>query len=266
MTSKQVMDFASAAKLPIIDGQAVYLGRIDYGVAWKLQQLLVAQRQQGLLPDTLLLCEHSDVITVGRRQTGQGNIIDRRFPVFEIERGGDATYHGPGQLVGYPILALRPSLDPAPAYGEQDLHGYLRALEEGLLMLVSECGVACDRKPRYTGIWTADHQGKLASLGVAVRRWVTSHGFALNVSTELSRFFAINPCGMQAQVMTSLQRLGAELDGQAVSVERLIEPCARAMGRALGRRFRLRAVAESGLAALLSEAELHPERSQTLNG
>jgi lipoyl(octanoyl) transferase len=119
----------------------VFLGRIDYGVAWKLQQLARRAASAGTrLPDTLLLCEHSDVITVGRRQTGQGNVIERRFPIFEIERGGDVTYHGPGQLVGYPIVALRPSPDPARPFGEQDLHGYLRALEEGLLMLLSRAG------------------------------------------------------------------------------------------------------------------------------
>jgi len=255
----QPSDFASAAGLPLVEGQAVFLGRIDYGVAWKLQQLVVEQRQQNRLPDTLLLCEHHDVITVGRRQTGQANVLERRFPIFGIERGGDVTYHGPGQLVGYPIVALRPSPDPARPFGEQDLHGYLRALEDGLLLLLTELGVACDRKPSYTGIWTADKTGKLASLGVAVRRWVTSHGFALNVTTELSRFFAINPCGMQAQIMTSLQQLGAMLDGQPVTLERLTTPCAKAIGQALGRRFVLRNVADSGLGPLLDEAAAHPE-------
>jgi len=253
-------DFASAAHLPVVDGQAVFLGRIDYGVAWKLQQLVVEQRQQGRLLDTLLLCEHDDVITIGRRQSGPGNILERRFPIYALERGGDATYHGPGQFVGYPICVLRPSSDPALPFGEQDLHGYLRALEEGLLLLLGECGVRCDRKPRYTGIWTADHLGKIASLGVAVRRWVTSHGFALNVTTDLTRFFAINPCGMQAEIMTSLARLQAQLDGQPVSVASLVTPCARTLGQALGRRFALRSIAEAGLLPMLAEATQHPEQ------
>lgn len=252
-------DLASSAKLPPVAGQAVYLGCIDYGVAWKLQQLVVEQRQLGLLPDTLLLCEHGDVITVGRRQTGIGNVLERRFPVFEIERGGDVTYHGPGQLVGYPIVALRPSEDPAQPFGEQDLHAFLRALEDGLMELCRGCGIVCDRKPRYTGVWTADLRYKLASLGVAVRRWVTSHGFALNVTTDLTRFFAINPCGMQAEVMSSLAQLGGQRDGQPVSLQGLLGPCAQAIGDALGRSFPLRSVADSGLAPLLQEATLRPE-------
>ncbi len=252
-------DLPSLTKLPPVAGQAVFLGRIDYGVAWKLQQLAVEQRQLGLLPDTLLLCEHSDVITVGRRQTGLGNVLERRFPVFEIERGGDVTYHGPGQLVGYPIVALRPSEDPAQPFGEQDLHAFLRALEEGLIRLCGDCGIACDRKPRYTGVWTADLRWKLASLGVAVRRWVTSHGFALNVTTDMTRFFAINPCGMQAEVMSSLLQRGAQREGQPVTLESLLEPCALAMGDALGRRFPLTSVADSGLGPLLEEALLRPE-------
>ncbi len=251
------MSFPSG--LPIVDGQAVFLGRIGYGVAWKLQQLLVEARQNGQLSDTLLLCEHPDVITLGRRQTGPANVLLRRFPIFEIERGGDATYHGPGQLVGYPICALRPGSNPAEPFGEQDLHGFLRAIEEGLLDLLRRLGVGCDRKPKYTGIWTADHAGKLASLGVAVRRWVTSHGFALNVTTDLSRFYAINPCGMAAQVMTSLAALGVTVEGQPVTVERLLLPCAESIGPALGRRFVLRTVEESGLLPLLDLALQQPE-------
>lgn len=259
MTSNTLMDFASAAKLPPEPGQAVFLGRIGYGVAWKLQQLLVEARQNGQLSDTLLLCEHDDVITLGRRQSGPANVLLRKFPIFEIERGGDATYHGPGQLVGYPICFLRPGPDPAQPFGEQDLHGFLRAIEEGLLLLLRRYGVACGRKPNYTGIWTADQTGKLASLGVAVRRWVTSHGFALNVTTDLSRFFAINPCGMAAQVMSSLAALGTTVDGQPVSVDNLVAPCAAAMGESLGRQFVLRSVEESGLLPFLREAEQHPE-------
>lgn len=259
MTAIPIEDLAAAAKLPPVDGQAVFLGRMGYGVAWKLQQLVVEARQNGQIPDTLLLCEHDDVITLGRRQTGPANVLLRRFPIFEIERGGDATYHGPGQLVGYPICFLRPGPDPAQPFGEQDLHGFLRALEEGLLHLLRLCGVACDRKPKYTGVWTADQTGKLVSLGVAVRRWVTSHGFALNVTTDLSRFLAINPCGMSAQVMTSLAALGVQWDGKPVSVDALIAPCAASLGASLGRRFGLRSVEEAGLADLLRQAKQTPE-------
>ena len=129
-------------------------------------------------------CDYARATADRARQCALASLSD-----LEIERGGDATYHGPGQLVGYPICFLRPGPDPAQPFGEQDLHGFLRAIEEGLLHLLRLCGVACDRKPKYTGVWTADQTGKLVSLGVAVRRWVTSHGFALNVTTDLSRFW-----------------------------------------------------------------------------
>ena len=245
--------------------QSYWLGRARYAPVHELQRELVQARIDGHIGDTLLLLEHEPVVTLGRGAKAEHVLVSVEerarigLDLEETGRGGDVTYHGPGQLVGYPIVALRPSPDPARPFGEQDLHGYLRALEDGLLLLLTELGVACDRKPSYTGIWTADKTGKLASLGVAVRRWVTSHGFALNVTTELSRFFAINPCGMQAQIMTSLQQLETMLDGQPVTLERLTTPCAKAIGQALGRRFVLRNVADSGLGPLLDEAAAHPE-------
>ena len=143
-------------------------------------------------------------------------------PVFEIERGGDVTYHGPGQLVGYPILKLE----------ERDLHKYLRDLEEGLIGVCADCGVAGGRNPGWTGVWIGDR--KVASIGIAVRRWVTLHGFALNVSTELGRFAAINPCGLHAAVMTSL----TEAAGRPISVDDVKPITAARLGEALGRDFR----------------------------
>lgn len=244
------------------DGLAVYLGEVDYGVAWRLQQLLVEERaaagERGPARDVLLLCQHPDVMTVGRRQRAQANILLRRFPLYEIERGGDVTYHGPGQLVGYPIVWLRPGQGgprPEDRWGERDLHAYLRSLEEGLCRLCAECGVTADRREGLTGVWTADGARKLASMGIAVRRWVAFHGFALNVTTDLSRFAAMNPCGLSAQVMTSLAALGARHGDQPVRVESLLEPAARCIGASLSRRFPLVPLADSGLGDALARAQ-----------
>jgi len=163
-----------------------------------LQKRLVAERQADQIEDTLVLVEHPDVITLGRRQSSRDNVVNAgAIPVFEIERGGDVTYHGPGQLVGYPIFLLR---EP-----ERDLHVYLRNLEETLIRAAARFGISGGRKNGWTGLWTADGARKLASIGVAVKRWVTLHGFALNVSTDLSRFAAINPCGLEATIMGSME-------------------------------------------------------------
>ena len=165
-----------------------------------MQRELVVQRQAGTIPDTLILVEHPDVITMGR-SARPDNIVDPgSFPVFAIERGGDVTYHGPGQLVAYPIFHLRET--------ERDLHRYLRGLEETALRALADFGIVGTRRPGLTGVWTADKSrpSKLASIGVAVRKWVTLHGLALNVNTELARFAAIHPCGFDAGVMTSMAR------------------------------------------------------------
>ncbi len=176
------------------------LGRREYGEVWTLQQELVGARQRNEIVDTLVLVEHPDVITLGRRQSAQANVVAAGdIPIFEIERGGDVTYHGPGQLVGYPIFKLDD--------GERDLHAYLRNLEEALIGVCADVGLDARRNPGWTGVWIGPR--KVASLGIDVRRWVTMHGFALNVSTDLTRFTTINPCGLDAAVMTSLTR---ELD------------------------------------------------------
>jgi len=174
------------------------LGVRDYAEVWGMQRELVAARQRDEVPDTLILVEHPHVITLGRGSHRENLLAVGDVPTFEIERGGDVTYHGPGQLVGYPIFLLRPD--------ERDLHQYLRNLEEALLRTAADFGIAGDRNPGWTGVWTAEPgpRRKLASIGVAVKRWVTMHGFALNVSTDLSRFAAINPCGLEANVMASL--------------------------------------------------------------
>ena len=181
------------------------LGLVDYQAALDLQQDLVEQRKRGLIPDQLLLLEHPHVITLGaRNHSSRANVLEtpeslarQGVALFETGRGGDVTYHGPGQLVGYPILEL-----PGD---RRDVHRYVRDLEEVLIQAVSDFGVAATRVRGMTGIWVGDE--KLAAIGVRISRWVTSHGFALNVSTDLSRFGLIVPCGITDKGVTSMERL-----------------------------------------------------------
>jgi lipoate-protein ligase B len=184
------------------------LGTREFGEVWKQQLELVGARQRDEIADTLLLVEHPHVITLGRSTKRENLLAPADTPIFEIERGGDITYHGPGQLVGYPIFKLREH--------ERDLHLYMRRIEETIIVALSRLGLTGGRRAGWTGVWTVpEPQRKLASIGVAVKKWVTLHGFALNVSTDLARFAAINPCGLDATVMTSVS---ASL-GRAVSVD-----------------------------------------------
>jgi lipoyl(octanoyl) transferase len=181
------------------------LGTVDYQAALDLQRSLVEQRKQGLIPDQLLLLEHPPVITLGaRNHDSRSNVLEtpealarKGVAVFETGRGGDVTYHGPGQLVGYPILELPPD--------RRDVHRYVRDLEDVLIQAVSAFGIIAARIPGLTGIWVGDE--KLAAIGVRISRWVTSHGFALNVSTDLSQFGLIVPCGITDKGVTSMERL-----------------------------------------------------------
>jgi lipoate-protein ligase B len=177
--------------------QLLDLGTREYGEVWALQKELVGKRQRDEIPDTLVLVEHPHVITLGRGTHQENVLAPGDTPLFEIERGGDVTYHGPGQLVGYPIFLLRPE--------ERDLHVYLRNLEEALIRAVGRFGIPGERKEGWTGVWASGGARKLASIGVAVKKWVTLHGFALNVSTDLARFAAINPCGLEATAMGSME-------------------------------------------------------------
>ncbi len=207
----------------------VDLGRIDYRAAWDRQLELVAARQRGAIGDTLLLCEHPHVITLGRSRAAEKNVLaPGDVPVVEIERGGDATYHGPGQLVAYPIVQLG-SAGPE----EKDLHRLLRNLEAGIIAATEEVGVVgAGRRAGATGVWI-DGVRKLASIGIACRRWVTFHGVAVNVATDLAYFARINPCGFEANVMTSLSReLGREL-----SVAEFAPLLAARLAAALGRQL-----------------------------
>ena len=186
------------------------LGRVAYDEALALQERLRDARIAGEIPDTLLLLEHPDVITLGAGASEgflrfPGEALARRgYEVRRTNRGGEATWHGPGQLVGYPILDLEPR--------GRDLHRYLRALEDVLIDGLADLGVPAVRRDGYTGVWL-DARSKIASIGVGVRRWVTMHGFALNVCCDLARFDVIVPCGLSGVRMVSMASvLGRELD------------------------------------------------------
>jgi lipoate-protein ligase B len=184
------------------------MGRVPYAEALELQRHIARDRISGALPqDVLLLLEHPPVVTLGRTSKEKHLIASPEFleskgvELFEVERGGDVTYHGPGQLVGYPIIDLKRH--------RQDLHWYLRKIEEALINTLADYGIPAERNPAFTGVWTRGK--KIASIGVHARDWVTWHGFALNVTTDLSYFDLIVPCGINGVVMTSLAReLGIE--------------------------------------------------------
>jgi len=175
----------------------VPLGRVPYLEGLELQRRLARERIAGRLDhDLLLLLEHPPVVTMGRGAHAEHLIRPEGIDVVEVERGGDVTYHGPGQLVGYPIFDLRGH--------RQDLHWYLRTLEQALIEGLAILGIPAERNPGYTGVWTKGR--KIASIGVHVKQWVTWHGFALNVSTDLGAFDRIVPCGIPGVEMTSVER------------------------------------------------------------
>jgi lipoic acid synthetase len=184
------------------------VGRMPYESAWELQKKLVAERTEGTLKeDTLVIVEHDHVITLGRKTSAE-NFKPQDIPVFKVERGGDATYHGPGQLVGYPIVRL-----PSP-----NVQAFVRNLEEILISSTRSFGVSATRLEGHPGAWVDGR--KVASIGVAVTNWVTYHGFALNVNTDLSYFQLIRPCGLDPDKMTSMKKiLGKELPFDAVKRE-----------------------------------------------
>ena len=180
-------------------------GVVPYSDALDLQKHLVELRKSNAIPDQLLLLEHPPVITLGvKTRNDRSHVVaspqtldEEGVEVFESGRGGDVTYHGPGQLVGYPIMDLRPD--------RCDVHRYVRDLEEVLMRVAAEFGVTASRSPGLTGTWVGNE--KLAAIGVRIARWVTSHGFALNVSTNLAHFDLIVPCGIGDKGVTSLARL-----------------------------------------------------------
>ena len=181
--------------------QVVRAGVVPYAEALAWQRALAQARLEGRLPhDVLLLLEHPPVLTLGRTARETHLLRREGIDVFEVERGGDVTYHGPGQLVGYPILDL--------AGYRKDLHWYLRTLEQALIDALAELGVAGARNPGHTGVWIRREEGvrKIASIGVHVKQWVTWHGFALNVTTYLAQFDRIVACGIPGVEITSVRR------------------------------------------------------------
>ena len=208
------------------------LGIVPYDEALALQRDLVEQRRRGEIPDHLLLLQHPHVITLGvRTADAQSHIVAdaarlaaRGVTVHETGRGGDVTYHGPGQLVGYPILALEP--------GRQDLHRYVRDVEETLIRAIARFGISGGRIPGLTGVWVG--QEKVAAIGIRVSRWVTSHGFALNVTTDLDYFGLIVPCGIRDKGVTSIARvLGREVPMAQVEAA-VVDAFCDVFGRAAG--------------------------------
>jgi lipoyl(octanoyl) transferase len=223
------------------------LGIVEYGAAWELQRRVAAARKADAIPDVLLLCEHPHVITLGR----SGKISNLRasdhvlrqmgVSFFETNRGGDITYHGPGQLVGYPILNL--------AETRRDVAWYVRSLEEAMIRATAEFGIASKRVAGRTGVWVdvaggpagaepkgfkeveeATDEEKLAAIGVHLSRWVTSHGFAFNVSTDLRYFDLIVPCGIAGKRATSLEKLL----GRRVEVKEAAPRIAAQLGKMFG--------------------------------
>lgn len=242
--------------------QSLYLGRTGYEEALRLQEELVALRQQGRIENTLLLLEHPPVLTLGRN-ANRSNVLasdellaSRGVTLHAINRGGDVTYHGPGQLIGYPIFDLR-SLQNARG-GRLGPVDFVRMMEEALIRVCGAYGVAGGRIAGLTGVWCAGHdpgraEAKIAAIGIHVSRGVTSHGFAFNLTTDLRDFLLINPCGITDRPVTSLAR---EVGDPA----RLptLEACAHEAARQFGRVFGEEVLALENLDSLRSFARTAP--------
>jgi lipoyl(octanoyl) transferase len=202
------------------------LGRLDYEEGLRIQSERVAQRKAETIPDTLLLLEHPHVYTLGRNANrehlliSQARLTQLGARVFETDRGGDITYHGPGQLVGYPILDLTKH--------RRDISWYMRSLEEVFINVAADFGVRADRIAGAAGVWVGD--AKLVAIGVHLSRWVTSHGFAFNLNTDLAYFNSIVPCGLRDKGVTSLEMLL----GYRVEMEGVVERVVKQFGRTFG--------------------------------
>ncbi len=185
------------------------LGLVDYKEAWDLQKKIFELRRGNQIPDTFFMLQHPHTYTLGKVAdksnllSSEEQLKDAGVSVYEIDRGGDITYHGPGQIVGYPIISL--------SGWKEDTHLYLRSLEEVIILTLSVYGIESGRNPKYTGVWIGDR--KIAAIGIKVSRWITMHGFAFNINTDLSFFNGIIPCGIKEKEVTSLQKeLGREID------------------------------------------------------
>ncbi|NLG86090.1 MAG: lipoyl(octanoyl) transferase LipB [Firmicutes bacterium] len=210
----------------MIPAKVLWLGRQKYAAVWHAQKELMTKVRSGEEPDTLILVEHDPVITLGRSAKREHILVSAKslaregIELFEVERGGDVTYHGPGQLVGYPILDLK-------RHG-RDLHLLLRNYEEVLLRTLVDFGIQGRRFPGYTGVWVADE--KIAAIGVAVEHWITYHGFAFNVAPNLHHFQLIVPCGIADYGVTSLEQILGQAPDLATVRERVIEHFAQVFG------------------------------------
>jgi len=201
--------------MPTAKSTYIDWGLTPYKEAYERQLDLVRQRQSNAITDQLIFTEHPPTYTLGVRKGAEAHLLTSRdvlqeqgIEVVKTNRGGDITYHGPGQLVGYPILSLA---------GRRDLHAYLRTLEQVIINSLGCLGLAASRRPEKTGIWLQDR--KIAAIGIAVKKWVTYHGFAINVNNDLSPFHHIIPCGIASEegTVTSMQReLGQAIDMQAL--------------------------------------------------
>jgi lipoyl(octanoyl) transferase len=196
------------------------LGLVPYADGLELQRRLVEERKADRIPDTLLLLQHPHVLTIGVKKDGRDHIIapaDRLtslgVDVFETGRGGDVTYHGPGQLVGYPILDLNPD--------RRDVHRYVRDLEEVMIRVCADYGLTAGREKGFSGAWIGDE--KIGAIGVRISRWVTSHGFAFNVTTDIEFFNLIVPCGIADRGVTSLAAKLGRVPGMSEVEDRFVE-------------------------------------------
>lgn len=195
------------------------LGLKDYQQTYKIQKELVKQRTAGKIPDTLILVEHPPVFTIGRSGSRKNILIplvklkEEGIKVYEIDRGGDITYHGPGQIVGYPIIDLK-------KYGK-DIHLYLRTLEDVLIRLLKDFNISSKRIQGMTGVWIKDK--KIASIGIGVSKWITYHGFCLNIDPNMKHFAMINPCGLNKPVTSMKEQLNSGCPERNKIEEKLIE-------------------------------------------
>jgi lipoyl(octanoyl) transferase len=222
------------------------LGRIEYAEALRMLRGKVAARKVGTISDTLLLVEHPHVYTLGRNARREHVLATRDqlealgVEVFDTDRGGDVTYHGPGQLVGYPVLDL--------SEHRRDLAWYMRSLEEVLVGVAQEFGVQAGRQKGAAGVWVENE--KLAAMGVHVSRWITSHGFALNVNTDLSYFDGIVPCGLRGKGVTSLEKLL----GRAIEMDCVAEQVVKHFGKVFGLEMCLRTFLNDSITQSLSRS------------
>ncbi len=183
-------------------GWHIFLGSRPYRAALSWQERMVRYRSSGTIRDTIFYMEHPDVVTVGRDIPDEDLSKLKDIETFRITRGGGVTYHGPGQLIVYPVFDLRRR--------GKDLHKFIRDIEEGIIMALARYGLKGDRHPKHTGVWVG--KKKIASIGIAVKQWISFHGAAINLTTDLEKFKAINPCGLPPEIMTStLHELESEI-------------------------------------------------------